>query len=132
MLKDDRCWGGAGHLAWALSKRSGDDLSGDPMYDACMAGVAPLESDAFEWPGQIDPGLGWPSSALPPEAGLMAQPELVRAIVAKWAARKHALFSDLSTKDEEVLTQAGPNPNPSPNPNPNPNPNPDPDPDPGH
>ena len=102
------------------------------MYDACMEGVAPLESDAFEWPGQIDPGLGWPSSALPPEAGLMAQPELVRAIVAKWAARKHALFSDLSTKDEEVLTQAGPNPNPSPNPNPNLDPNPNPNPEPNH
>ena len=127
MLKDDRCWGGAGHLAWALSKRSGDDLSGDPMYDACMAGVAPLESDTFEWPGQIDPGLGWPSSALPPEADLMAQHDEVRAIVAKWAARKHALFADLSTKDEEVFTQAGPNPNPNPNLNPKPNPNPDPD-----
>ena len=100
MLKDERCWGGAGHLAWALSKRSGDDLTGDPMYDlnpnpnpspnsnpnltgdpmydACMAGVAPLKSDAFEWPGQVSPN---PSS--------------------------------------------NPNPNPSPDPNPYPDPNPD-------
>ena len=38
---------------------------------------------------------------------MMARPEVVKAIVAKWAARKFALFADFHTKDEQVVEQAG-------------------------
>ena len=51
VLDDPQSWGGAGHLAWALSKRTGDNLTSDPMYGACMAGVEPLVPEGGSNPG---------------------------------------------------------------------------------
>ena len=104
VLADERNWGAAGHLAWALSKTQGDNLKADPMYGACMASSEPLSTDG--WPAGLDPALGWPAEELEAEATLMAQPDVVRAIAAKWGARKYALFAELHTKDEQVIEQA--------------------------
>tara|TARA_B110001452_G_scaffold249633_1_gene237308 strand:+ start:670 stop:1974 length:1305 start_codon:yes stop_codon:yes gene_type:complete len=104
MLADERNWGAAGHLAWALSKKQGDNLKQDPMYGACMASSEPVSTDG--WPAGVDASLGWPAEELEAEATLMVQPEVVRAIAAKWGARKYALFAELHTKDEQVIEQA--------------------------
>jgi hypothetical protein len=58
ILQDPHSWGAVGHLAWVLSKNPEDDLSADPMFHACSAGVA----SAGEWPYNTARERGWPSA----------------------------------------------------------------------
>ena len=104
MLRLDRAWGAAGHVAWVLSKGERDDLSSDPMFCACMAVTPPETLDG--WLDGADASMGWPTEPPRLESRIMADEGMMRAIAAKWAARKWAEFPSFATKDELVVIQA--------------------------